>query len=158
MNKASHIPWCNFHALYTHRYSQIISSLVYKCLFNKLACILLPLNVSIILEYSCVPKSFNLHRGELLMMNFIDIKHINNKYRLGKKLSEGAFGQIHWATSLQNPNRDPNKDPEFAVKLESLKATSPQLIYECRLYHHLHSDLTANEKGIPMVYYCGVEG
>jgi hypothetical protein len=59
----------------------------------------------------------------------MDIKYISNRYKLGKKLSEGAFGQIHWATSLQNANRDPNKDPEYAVKLESLKATSPQLTY-----------------------------
>ena len=39
-----------------------------------------------------------------------------------------------------------------------MKAEYPQLIYECKLYYHLHSDPHAQDKGIPCVYECGVEG
>ena len=43
-------------------------------------------------------------------------------------------------------------------KFESVKATHPQLFYEAKLYQYLHKDRSAEERGVPQVYYCATEG
>lgn len=52
---------------------------------------------------------------------------IAGKYRLGRKLGGGSFGEIFLGTNLQTGE-------EVGIKLESIKARHPQLLYESKLY------------------------
>ncbi|CAO3628994.1 unnamed protein product [Cunninghamella blakesleeana] len=70
---------------------------------------------------------------------------VGNKYKLGKKIGAGSFGEIYLGTNLTT-----NED--IAVKLESVKATHPQLEYEARVYQ-----LLAGGVGIPFVQWFGKE-
>jgi len=71
---------------------------------------------------------------------------INNRYRLGRKIGSGSFGDIYLATNIVSGE-------EVAVKLESVKTKHPQLLYESKLYR-----LLAGGIGIPNVRWFGVEG
>ncbi|KAI8079802.1 kinase-like domain-containing protein [Halteromyces radiatus] len=70
---------------------------------------------------------------------------VGNKFKLGKKIGAGSFGEIYLGTNLST-----NED--IAVKLESTKATHPQLEYEARVYR-----LLAGGVGIPFVRWFGKE-
>lgn len=72
--------------------------------------------------------------------------HINRKFKLGKKLGSGAFGEIYAGNEVSTGTR-------VAVKLEQRDAKYPQLRYEARIYHAL-----AGTPGIPEMLYSGVEG
>ena len=56
----------------------------------------------------------------------VDIR-IAGRFKLGKKLGSGSFGEIYLATDLSS-----NED--VAVKLEHKKTKHPQLHIECRFY------------------------
>ena len=56
----------------------------------------------------------------------MDIR-IAGRFKLGRKLGSGSFGEIYLATDLTN-----NED--VAVKLEHRKTKHPQLHIECRFY------------------------
>eukprot|EP00128_Syssomonas_multiformis_P002297 Colp12_sorted_trinity150504_noHs@18575 len=71
---------------------------------------------------------------------------VGNKYRLGRKIGSGSFGDIYLGTDLTNGE-------EVAVKLEPVRTTHPQLQYEYRVYRIL-----AGGTGIPHVRWYGVEG
>jgi len=71
---------------------------------------------------------------------------VANKYRLGRKIGSGAFGDIYLATNVTN-------NEEVAIKLESVKSRHPQLFYEAKLYKILAGGI-----GIPSVRWYGVEG
>ncbi|KAJ3339656.1 serine/threonine protein kinase [Entophlyctis luteolus] len=71
---------------------------------------------------------------------------IGGKYRLGRKIGSGSFGDIFLGTNTINGE-------EVAIKLESVRAKHPQLEYEARVYKSL-----AGGVGIPFVRYFGVEG
>jgi len=71
---------------------------------------------------------------------------VGGKYRLGKKLGSGSFGDIYLGTNRQT-------DEEVAIKLESVKSKHPQLLYESKLYRIL-----AGGVGVPNVLWYGVEG
>lgn len=71
---------------------------------------------------------------------------IANKFRLGKKIGSGSFGEIYLGTNVQT-----NED--VAIKLESVKTKHPQLLYESKLYRILQGGT-----GIPNVKWFGVEG
>jgi len=71
---------------------------------------------------------------------------IGNKYRLGRKIGCGSFGEIFLGTDITNQE-------EIAIKLESLRTRHPQLLYESKLYRLLQGGV-----GIPNVRYFGVEG
>ncbi|GAX79097.1 hypothetical protein CEUSTIGMA_g6537.t1 [Chlamydomonas eustigma] len=71
---------------------------------------------------------------------------IAGKYRLGRKLGSGSFGEIFLGTST-------NSGEEVGVKLESVKARHPQLLYESKLYKILQGGA-----GIPNLRWYGVEG
>ncbi|KAL3825305.1 hypothetical protein ACJIZ3_021334 [Penstemon smallii] len=71
---------------------------------------------------------------------------VGNKYRLGRKIGSGSFGEIYLGTNYQT-------NEEVAIKLESVKTKHPQLLYESKLYRILQGGT-----GIPNVRWFGVEG
>mmetsp|Transcript_29224 Transcript_29224/g.93620 ORF Transcript_29224/g.93620 Transcript_29224/m.93620 type:complete len:469 (-) Transcript_29224:894-2300(-) len=71
---------------------------------------------------------------------------VGKKYRLGRRIGSGSFGDIYLGTNLTTGE-------EVAIKLESVKSKHPQLIYESKIYRILTGGL-----GIPNVRYYGVEG
>jgi len=71
---------------------------------------------------------------------------VANKYRLGRKVGSGSFGDIYLATNVTNGE-------EVAIKLESIRSRHPQLFYEAKLYKVL-----AGGVGIPYVRWFGIEG
>ncbi|KAI8467469.1 MAG: serine/threonine kinase [Monoraphidium minutum] len=75
----------------------------------------------------------------------MDIR-IGGRYRLGRKIGGGSFGDIYLGTNIQTGE-------EVAIKLESIKTKHPQLLYESKLYKILQGGV-----GIPNVRWYGVEG
>mmetsp|Transcript_72658 Transcript_72658/g.151671 ORF Transcript_72658/g.151671 Transcript_72658/m.151671 type:complete len:322 (-) Transcript_72658:185-1150(-) len=71
---------------------------------------------------------------------------VGGKFRLGKKLGSGSFGDIFAGTNVQTGE-------EVAVKLESVKAKVPLLLYESKVYKLLQGGV-----GIPVIHWYGVEG
>nr|CAG8506973.1 7048_t:CDS:2 [Entrophospora candida] len=70
---------------------------------------------------------------------------VGNKYRIGRKIGSGSFGEIYLGTNIINGE-------EVAIKLESTKAKHPQLEYEAKVYKTL-----AGGVGIPFVRWYGTE-
>ncbi|KAK7208396.1 kinase-like domain-containing protein [Myxozyma melibiosi] len=70
---------------------------------------------------------------------------IGNKYRLGRKIGSGSFGDIYLGTNIISGE-------EVAIKLESVRAKHPQLEYEARVYKIL-----AGGVGIPFIRWYGTE-
>ena len=52
---------------------------------------------------------------------------VGNKYRLGRKIGSGSFGELYLGTNITNGE-------EVAIKLEPVKTKHPQLLYESKLY------------------------
>ena len=71
---------------------------------------------------------------------------VGGKFRLGRKIGSGSFGDIYIGTNVTTGE-------EVAIKLESIKSRHPQLLYESKLYKIL-----AGGVGIPNVHWYGVEG
>ncbi|XP_076885745.1 casein kinase 1-like protein 2 [Bidens hawaiensis] len=71
---------------------------------------------------------------------------VGNKFRLGRKIGSGSFGEIYLGTNVQT-------NEEVAIKLENIKTKHPQLLYESKLYKILQGGT-----GIPNVRWFGVEG
>ncbi|KAJ8612350.1 hypothetical protein CTAYLR_008372 [Chrysophaeum taylorii] len=71
---------------------------------------------------------------------------VGKKYRLGKKIGSGSFGDIYLGTNLTSGE-------EVAIKLESVKTKHPQLLYESKIYRILHGGV-----GVSNVRWYGVEG
>ncbi|CAL9778845.1 unnamed protein product [Musa acuminata subsp. burmannicoides] len=71
---------------------------------------------------------------------------IGGKFKLGKKIGCGSFGELHLGVNIQSGE-------EVAIKLESVKAKHPQLHYESKLYMLLQGGT-----GIPHLKWFGVEG
>ncbi|KAI5078522.1 hypothetical protein GOP47_0006193 [Adiantum capillus-veneris] len=71
---------------------------------------------------------------------------VGNKYRLGRKIGSGSFGEIYLGTNVQT-------NEEVAIKLESVKTKHPQLMYESKLYRILQGGT-----GVPNIRWSGVEG
>uniref|UniRef100_T1KC20 Casein kinase I isoform alpha n=2 Tax=Tetranychus urticae TaxID=32264 RepID=T1KC20_TETUR len=70
---------------------------------------------------------------------------VGSKYRLVRKIGSGSFGDIYLGINVTNGE-------EVAVKLESIKARHPQLLYESKLYRVL-----AGGVGIPHIRWYGQE-
>ncbi|ORZ23247.1 kinase-like domain-containing protein [Absidia repens] len=70
---------------------------------------------------------------------------IGNKYKLGKKIGAGSFGEIYLGNNIMTCE-------DVAVKMESIRAAHPQLEYEARVYKTL-----AGGVGIPFVRWYGKE-
>lgn len=74
---------------------------------------------------------------------------VGRKYRLGRKIGSGSFGEIYQGTNIQTGE-------QVAIKLEPVKTRHPQLMYESRLYRLLN--MNGDAMGIPSVKWFGVEG
>eukprot|EP00250_Pteridium_aquilinum_P011589 c20176_g1_i2 orf=1195-1446(+) len=71
---------------------------------------------------------------------------VGNKYRLGRKIGSGSFGEIYIGVNVQS-------NEEVGIKLESVKTKHPQLLYESKIYRILQGGT-----GVPNIRWCGVEG
>ncbi|XP_057471641.1 casein kinase 1-like protein 10 isoform X1 [Actinidia eriantha] len=71
---------------------------------------------------------------------------IGGKFKLGRKIGSGSFGELYLGVSVQTGE-------EVAVKLESVKTKHPQLYYESKLYMLLQGGT-----GVPHLKWFGVEG
>ncbi|KGN57891.1 casein kinase 1-like protein 6 isoform X1 [Cucumis sativus] len=70
---------------------------------------------------------------------------IAGKFKLGRKIGSGSFGELYLAVNVQTGE-------EVAVKLEPVKTKHPQLHYESKLYMLLQGGT-----GIPHLKWFGVE-
>lgn len=86
---------------------------------------------------------------------------MGNKYRIGRKIGSGSFGDIYLGMQLSIVLQSATNvligtniisGEEIAIKLESVKAKHPQLEYEARVYKSL-----AGGVGIPFVRWFGTE-
>lgn len=68
------------------------------------------------------------------------------KYRVGKKIGSGSFGEIHQGTNVYTGE-------QVGIKLEPLKVSRPQLKFEYRAYKNLKGG-----EGIPNMHWFGVQG
>jgi serine/threonine protein kinase len=71
---------------------------------------------------------------------------VGGKYRLGKKIGSGSFGDIYLGITVTTGE-------EVAIKLESVKSRHPQLLYESKIYRILSGGV-----GIPNLSWYGTEG
>ncbi|CAH8864191.1 unnamed protein product [Trichobilharzia szidati] len=71
---------------------------------------------------------------------------VGNKYRLGRKIGSGSFGEIYLGTDVTN-------NEEVAIKLECVKAKHPQLQIEAKIYRLMQGGV-----GIPCFKWSGTEG
>ena len=71
---------------------------------------------------------------------------VGNKYRLGRKIGSGSFGDIYLGTNISTGE-------EVAIKLEGIKTKHPQLHIESKFYRIMQGGV-----GIPAIKWCGSEG
>uniref|UniRef100_UPI00358F88F9 casein kinase I-like isoform X1 n=2 Tax=Myxine glutinosa TaxID=7769 RepID=UPI00358F88F9 len=71
---------------------------------------------------------------------------VANKYRLGRKIGSGSFGDIYLGTTIATAE-------EVAIKLECVKTKHPQLHIESKFYKMMQGGV-----GIPTIKWCGAEG
>lgn len=71
---------------------------------------------------------------------------VGNKYRLGRKIGSGSFGDIYLGTTISTGE-------EVAIKLECIKTKHPQLHIESKFYKIMQGGI-----GIPTIKWCGSEG
>ncbi|XVF88588.1 hypothetical protein PTKIN_Ptkin19aG0063000 [Pterospermum kingtungense] len=71
---------------------------------------------------------------------------VGSKYKLGRKIGSGSFGEIYLATHVDTFEI-------VAVKIENNKTKHPQLLYEAKLYNILQGG-----SGIPSIKWSGVDG
>uniref|UniRef100_A0A3B3RC28 non-specific serine/threonine protein kinase n=1 Tax=Paramormyrops kingsleyae TaxID=1676925 RepID=A0A3B3RC28_9TELE len=71
---------------------------------------------------------------------------VGNKYRLGRKIGSGSFGDIYLGTNIATGE-------EVAIKLECVKTKHPQLHIESKFYKMMQGGV-----GIPSIKWCGAEG
>jgi len=71
---------------------------------------------------------------------------VAGRYRLGRRIGAGSFGEVFIGTDLRTGT-------ELAVKTEPLTAQCPRLLYEAKI-----CGLLAGGFGIPVVHWSGVDG
>lgn len=72
-------------------------------------------------------------------------RRVGKKYRLGRKIGSGSFGDVYLGT-------DVTTGEDVAIKLERIRTKHPQLLYESKLYRVLQGGV-----GIPYMRWFGVE-
>jgi len=88
----------------------------------------------------------------LAMANMGSDLRVGGKWRLGRKIGSGSFGDIYLGTNVTT-------NEEVAIKLESAKSKHPQLLYESKIYRYLNVSPTGQAVvGIPKVRWFGIEG
>ncbi|KAJ3239815.1 serine/threonine protein kinase [Chytriomyces hyalinus] len=87
----------------------------------------------------------NGHQSSDKTHKLMDLR-VANRFRIGRKLGSGSFGEIYHGTNLQSGQ-------ELAIKLESIKSKHPQLEFEARVYKGLVGGI-----GVPNMYHFNVEG
>jgi len=70
---------------------------------------------------------------------------VATKYKLVRKIGSGSFGDIYLGINILNGE-------EVAIKLESIRARHPQLLYESKLYRIMSGGV-----GIPHIRWYGQE-
>ncbi|GFP85412.1 casein kinase i isoform delta-like [Phtheirospermum japonicum] len=70
---------------------------------------------------------------------------VGGKFKLGRKIGSGSFGELYLGVNIQNGE-------EVAIKLESSKTKHPQLHYESKIYMLLQGGT-----GIPNLKWYGAE-
>ncbi|KAH0913650.1 hypothetical protein HID58_036971 [Brassica napus] len=78
---------------------------------------------------------------------------IGGKFKLGRKIGSGSFGELYLGFILLVAGVNVQTGEEVAVKLESVKTKHPQLHYESKLY-----TLLQGGSGIPNIKWYGVDG
>ncbi|XP_038695615.1 casein kinase 1-like protein 3 isoform X3 [Tripterygium wilfordii] len=71
---------------------------------------------------------------------------VGGKYKLGRKIGSGSFGEIYLATHIDTFEI-------VAIKIENNRTKHPQLLYEAKLYNILQGG-----SGIPSIKWSGVDG
>jgi serine/threonine protein kinase len=71
---------------------------------------------------------------------------VGQKYRLGRKIGSGSFGDIYLGYNITT-------NEEVAIKLECVKTKHPQLHIESKIYRLMQGGV-----GIPQLKWCGSEG
>ena len=90
---------------------------------------------------------------------------VGNKYRLGRKIGSGSFGDIYLGTNIST-GEEGRLDSTWslqdrfvifsisvAIKLEGIKTKHPQLHIESKFYRIMQGGV-----GIPAIKWCGSEG
>lgn len=72
-------------------------------------------------------------------------RRVGKKYRLGRKIGSGSFGDVYLGT-------DVTSGEDVAIKLERIRTKHPQLLYESKLYRVLQGEI-----GVPSLRWFGVE-
>lgn len=80
---------------------------------------------------------------------------VGKKYRIGRKIGSGSFGDIYLGTNIISGE-------EVAIKLENTKAKHPQLEYEAKVYkalsgvlvYHLLDGMVLNVTIMPWLLTC----
>lgn len=84
-------------------------------------------------------------------MSFATDLRVGGKWRLGRRIGAGSFGDIYIGINIHT-------NEEVAVKLESVKTKHPQLIYESKIYRYLNISPNGQPVvGIPKVRWYGQE-
>ncbi|XP_057966945.1 casein kinase 1-like protein 4 [Malania oleifera] len=71
---------------------------------------------------------------------------VGGKYKLGRKIGSGSFGEIYLAMNVETYEK-------VAVKIENSKTKHPQLVYEAKLYNILQGG-----SGVPGIKWSGTDG
>ncbi|GLT52869.1 hypothetical protein SLA2020_261820 [Shorea laevis] len=71
---------------------------------------------------------------------------VGGKYKLGRKIGSGSFGEIYLATHVDTSEI-------VAVKIENRKTKHPQLLFEAKVYNFLQGG-----SGIAKINWSGVDG
>lgn len=71
---------------------------------------------------------------------------VAGKYKVGRKIGSGSFGDIFTGRHIVTGE-------DVAIKMESIRSRSPQLLYEAKILK-----LLAGGVGIPLVHWYGVDG
>ena len=86
---------------------------------------------------------------------------VGGKYRVGKKIGSGGFGELTMPVQPKSDSRYPGdiylgvnivSGEEVAIKLEPVTAKAPQLQYETEVYQALAGGL-----GVPFVRWYGTQ-